>query len=84
MTKKEIPDEIKALSFEQALDELKDIVISIERGDGGLDASINLYEKGSMLKAHCEQRLKDARMKVEQISLSSDGTASVQPFDNEE
>ncbi len=83
MAEKEIPEEIKALSFEQALDQLKEIVSSLERGESGLDQSIELYEKGSMLKSHCERRLKDAKMKVEQISLSEDGQLSSLPFDGD-
>ena len=83
MAEKEIPEEIKALSFEQALDQLKEIVSSLERGESGLDQLIELYEKGSMLKSHCERRLKDAKMKVEQISLSEDGQLSSLPFDGD-
>jgi exodeoxyribonuclease VII small subunit len=83
MAEKEIPEEIKALSFEQALEQLKGIVSTLERGESGLDESISLYEKGSMLKSHCERRLKDAKMKVEQISLSEDGHLSSQPFDSD-
>ena len=83
MAQKEIPEEIKSLSFEEALEQLKDIVSSLERGEGGLDQSIALYEKGSQLKAHCERRLKDAKMKVEQISLSEDGHLTSQSFDSD-
>jgi exodeoxyribonuclease VII small subunit len=65
--------EIAALSFEQALAELEKIVTSLERGDVPLEDSIRLYERGAALKAHCEGRLKEAQMKVEQIVLSPDG-----------
>ena len=33
---------------------------------------------GTALKAHCQKRLEEARMKVEQIKLPADGTS---PFE---
>jgi len=66
------PD-IAALSFEQALAELEKIVAQLERGDVALEDSIRLYERGAALKAHCEAKLADAQLKVEQIVLGPDG-----------
>ncbi|MFZ4601574.1 MAG: exodeoxyribonuclease VII small subunit [Caulobacterales bacterium] len=65
--------DISGLSFEQALGELERIVAALERGDVALDDSIRLYERGAALKAHCESKLKDAQLKVEQIVLGPDG-----------
>jgi exodeoxyribonuclease VII small subunit len=64
---------LEALSFEQALAELEKIVGLLERGDVALEDSIRMYERGAALKAHCEAKLKDAQLKVEQIVLSADG-----------
>ncbi|MFZ4070581.1 MAG: exodeoxyribonuclease VII small subunit [Caulobacterales bacterium] len=64
---------LEALSFEQALAELEKIVGQLERGDVALEDSIRMYERGAALKAHCEAKLKDAQLKVEQIVLSPDG-----------
>lgn len=61
------------LSFEQALSELEKIVAQMERGDVALEDSIALYQRGAALKAHCEAKLKDAQLKVEQIVLGPDG-----------
>jgi exodeoxyribonuclease VII small subunit len=66
------PD-LSALSFEQALAELEKIVAQLERGDVALEDSIRAYERGAALKAHCEAKLKDAQLKVEQIVLTADG-----------
>jgi len=66
------PD-LSALSFEQALAELEKIVAQLERGDVALEDSIRAYERGAALKAHCEAKLKDAQLKVEQIVLTPDG-----------
>ena len=77
-------DDIKALSFEQALEALERIVDDLERGDVPLDQSIRIYERGEALKAHCEKLLKAAEDKVEKIRLSRDGKpAGTEPLDPE-
>ena len=71
------------LSFEEALRQLEDIVSVLERGDISLDEAIAAYEKGTSLKAHCQKRLEEARLKVEKIDVptTSDAPQSSQPFD---
>jgi exodeoxyribonuclease VII small subunit len=65
--------EPSALSFEQALGELERIVAQLERGDVPLEDSLALYQRGAALRTHCENKLKGAQLKVEQIVLASDG-----------
>lgn len=67
--------DIAALSFEQALAELERIVAQLESGQAPLEESIELYQRGARLKAHCEARLEAARLKVEQIVVGPDGGA---------
>jgi exodeoxyribonuclease VII small subunit len=71
----ETPDDIAALSFEQALAELEKIVAQLESGQAPLEESIALYEEGARLKAHCEARLKAAQLRVEKIVVGADGQA---------
>jgi len=61
------------MSFEAALAELEQVVAKLERGDVALEDSIKLYERGAMLKSHCESKLKDAEEKVAAITLDADG-----------
>ncbi len=68
-------DDIAKLSFEQALAELEKIVGQLESGQAPLEESIALYERGAKLKAHCEARLEQARLKVEKIVVGRDGAA---------
>ena len=68
------PD-ISKLTFEQALDQLEEIVNNLERGDVPLAESIQTYERGEALKAHCAQLLRSAEEKVEKIRVGADGTA---------
>jgi len=77
-------DDIKAMSFEQALQALERIVDDLERGDVPLDQSIRIYERGEALKAHCDRLLKAAEDKVEKIRLSRDGKpVGTEPLDGE-
>tara|TARA_B100001057_G_scaffold496897_1_gene599603 strand:+ start:4473 stop:4727 length:255 start_codon:yes stop_codon:yes gene_type:complete len=75
-----IAENIRALSFEAALDELETIVERLERGDVALEASIEIYQRGSQLRAFCDEKLRDAQMRIEKISDSGAGT---QPLDLE-
>jgi exodeoxyribonuclease VII small subunit len=69
------PDDIAALSFEQALAELERIVAQLESGQAPLEESISLYERGAELKKHCESKLEAARLRVEKIVVGRDGAA---------
>lgn len=71
--------DIDALSFEQALAELERIVGQLESGQAPLEQSIELYERGALLKAHCEKRLEAARLRVEKIVVGANGQAAAEP-----
>ena len=73
--------DIASMSFEQALKELEAIVRKLEAGQGELENSILDYERGNLLKAHCQKKLTDAKMKVEKIIQSADGKLAVAAFD---
>ncbi len=64
---------VTELSFEQAMQELEQVVARLERGDVALDESITLYERGAELKKRCETKLKEAEEKVAAITLDGDG-----------
>jgi exodeoxyribonuclease VII small subunit len=75
------PD-IAAMSFEDALRALEDVVRALESGDVPLDDSITLYERGEALRRHCQARLDGAQARIEKIVAGPDGQpASTQPFD---
>ncbi len=71
-------------SFEQALKELESIVRKLESGSGDLDASIKDYVRGTDLKDYCQEKLKQARLKVDSILKNQEaglGGLALQPFD---
>ena len=73
---------IENLNFEDSLKELEEIVERLENGQGSLDDAIAAYERGSMLKKHCQAKLDEARLKVEKIKLPQDeGGPKVIDFD---
>ena len=83
MAEKSVPSDIAKLTFEAALSELEKIVHTLEEGDGKLDDSIKAYERGALLKRHCEAKLQEARARVEKIVLAADGSLSAQPVDKD-
>lgn len=74
-----LPGDIANLSFEEALAELQDLVKRLERGDNKLDDAIRSYERGALLKRHCEAKLREAQLKVDKIVLGPDGAVSTEP-----
>ncbi len=77
-------EDIAALAFEQSLSELEGIVSQLESGQIALDDSIKLYERGELLKGHCEKLLKSAEARIEKISLGADGKPKdAEPLDRE-
>ena len=65
--------EIASLPFERALAELEEIVKQLEAGRVPLEDSIAIYERGELLKRHCEALLKRAETRIERITLGPDG-----------
>ncbi|KKB80709.1 exodeoxyribonuclease VII small subunit [Devosia limi DSM 17137] len=75
-------DDVKALSFEAALNQLEEIVGKLESGKAPLAESIAIYERGEALKAHCETLLRTAEARIEKITLSRDGKPTgTEPLD---
>jgi exodeoxyribonuclease VII small subunit len=78
------PADIAKLPFEAALAELETIVDRLEKGAVALEDSIKLYERGEALKAHCDQLLANAQMRIEKIALNAEGKPKgVAPLDGE-
>jgi exodeoxyribonuclease VII small subunit len=78
----EAGQDIAALSFEEALRSLEEIVRKLESGEVPLDETITLYERGEALRLHCQARLDAAQARIEKIVAGPDGKpAGTQPFD---
>lgn len=67
-------------SFETALKELEGLVERMEKGDRSLEESLQDFERGVTLTRQCQEALKTAEQKVQQL-LEQNGKASLVPFD---
>ena len=75
------PD-IAQMTFEDALRALEDVVRKLETGEVPLDDSIDLYERGELLRKHCQARLDAAQARIEKIVSGPDGKAvGTKPFE---
>ncbi|MFL5269273.1 MAG: exodeoxyribonuclease VII small subunit [Stellaceae bacterium] len=74
-----VPPDIAAMSFEDALAELEQIVRRLEGGQVKLDEAILSYERGAHLKRHCEKKLNEAQQRVDRIVIGPDGTVTAEP-----
>jgi exodeoxyribonuclease VII small subunit len=74
---------IEQMTFEEALKELEVIVKKLEMGKESLETAIESYEYGNALKAHCEKKLKEAQLKVDQIIKGSNNELTATNFQTE-
>lgn len=58
---------IDTLGYEQARDELAEVVRALETGGLDLDASVALWERGEALARRCEDQLAGARERVQKV-----------------
>lgn len=72
---------VGSMSFEEALSELEGIVQRLERGQLDLEASIGAYERGTLLRQHCGEKLRQAQMRVDKLTFDAEGKAKLSPLD---
>jgi exodeoxyribonuclease VII small subunit len=64
---KKAPPSVDSLSFEQAIDELDQLVRRMESGELSLDDSIAAYRRGAELARYCQGRLARAEQEIKQL-----------------
>jgi exodeoxyribonuclease VII small subunit len=74
----------KEPTFEEALEKLESLVSSMESGEVPLATLVEKFEEGSKLVKVCEERLKQAELKIEKLRLEGDSAEleSFSPEDN--
>ena len=60
----EAGSDVAAMPYERARDELVDIVARLENGSAGLEESMQLWERGEALAAHCATWLDAAESRI--------------------
>ena len=73
--------DLNKISFEDAMQQLENIVRELESGKIKLDDAVEIYEKAISLKKFCEDKLKAAQLKIEKINVAADGSVKVEPLD---
>ena len=61
----------KKLTFEENLKKLEDIVEQLESGEINLEKSVELYEKGMILKNNCQEKLKKVEIQIKKIKVEN-------------
>lgn len=64
---------VNELNYEQARDELVEIVKILELGQMSLDESLNYWERGEELAAYCEEYLDGASSRIEKALERREG-----------
>ena len=77
-------EDLKNLSFEEALTKLENIVRELEGGRIKLDDAVSAYEQAVSLKKLCQEKLEKAQLKVEKIEIDKAGNLSVKPLEGVE
>jgi exodeoxyribonuclease VII small subunit len=57
-------EDFDKMSFEEAMSELESVVSKLDSGDGSLDDSILLFQKGVELSKLCSKRLDEIEKRV--------------------
>ena len=63
---------ISEMGYEEARDELIEVVRVLENGGLDLDSSLRLWERGEELARRCEEQLAGARKRVDEVLARSD------------
>ncbi len=75
-------EDLKNLSFEEALLELETVVRQLETGKVKLDDAVKAYEKGVQLKNLCEEKLKNAKSKIDLLVIDNNSNpVKMEDFD---
>jgi exodeoxyribonuclease VII small subunit len=72
----------KALSFEESLAELEQLIERMEQGHLSLEEALKSFERGIQLTRTCQKALKEAEQKV-QILLEENGESTLKPWSDE-
>jgi exodeoxyribonuclease VII small subunit len=70
-----VSGEVDELGYEQARDELIEVVRRLEAGGASLEESLKLWERGEALATRCEQWLAGARARLDAAMTAKESPA---------
>lgn len=71
-----------ALSFEQSIARLDEIVRTLEKGDAALSDALKLFSEGTELISNCDAMLNNAEQMVVKLKKGADGEPIELPFED--
>jgi exodeoxyribonuclease VII small subunit len=74
---------MESLSFEEAFEQLEAAVTALQDGHMPLEEALQQYQDGMKLAQYCNELLQKAELTVQQLSVDSNGTFSVDPLNLE-
>lgn len=72
----------QAMTFEQALIRLEEIVKQMEKGNISLEESLQLFEEGTALVRQCGAQLDQAELKIVRLMKGPDGNPIEMEFED--
>lgn len=69
------------LSFEDAYARLEAAVTALQDGQMPLERALQYYEEGVKLAQYCHELLQKAELRVQQLSVDSQGMIVLQPLE---
>ena len=66
--------------FEEALKKLEGIVESMEADELPLETLLARFEEGTKLAQHCQKKLSEAELKIQQLEKNAAGELVLKPF----
>lgn len=56
------------MDFEEAYEQLREVVAKLEDPKNKIEENIDLYEKACLLAAHCHKKLEEAKLQITDIN----------------
>ncbi len=72
---------MESLTFEDAYAKLEAAVTALQDGQMPLERALQYYEEGMKLAQYCNELLQKAELRVQQLSVDSQGMIDLQPLD---
>jgi exodeoxyribonuclease VII small subunit len=70
-----------SLTFEDAYAQLEAAVTALQDGQMPLERALQYYEEGMRMAQYCNELLQKAELRVQQLSVDSQGMIELQPLE---
>ena len=77
-------DQEQALTFEEAMEKLEEIVSEMEQGGIPLEQMMSRFEDGAKLAKYCQEKLAGLKKKMEILTRRPDGSTAWTEMEDEE